>query len=71
MLKTLRVTPVEEIQAGEVVRFGDRVVLVDGVATAVLPYKGAGFPVAYVEGRDHEGGVQLTLRAGEIVIAGR
>jgi hypothetical protein len=71
MLKYLRLTPVGELERGEVVRLGQRIVAVERVTEGSLAYRGARIAVAYVSGRSYDGPAQLVVLASETVIAGR
>jgi hypothetical protein len=72
MLKTLRLTPVGELERGEVVRLGQRAVAVDRTPKpGVLAYRGARIAVVYVSGRSFDGPARLVVLASETVIAGR
>jgi hypothetical protein len=71
MLMHLRVTPAGELEQGEVVRLGQRVVAVDEVTEGALAYRGASIAVAYVSGRSYDGPARLVVLASERVIAGR
>jgi hypothetical protein len=70
MLMHLRVTPVAELERGEVVRLGQRVVAVEKVTRGSLAYRGASIAVAYVSGRSCDGPARLVVLASERVIAG-